>query len=44
MWGFAGYCGEVGWRLMNKPVSKGEQHNVVAGICHHCEQSGLQNP
>jgi len=23
-WGFAGYCGEAGWRLMNKPVGKGE--------------------
>ena len=23
-WGFAGYCGDAGGRLMNKPVSKGK--------------------
>ena len=27
-WGFGGYCGEAGGRLMNKPVSKGEYFTV----------------
>ena len=23
-WGFSGFCGDAGWRLKNKPKSKGE--------------------
>ncbi len=28
-WGFAGYCGEAGWRLMKKPVSKGTNCIII---------------
>jgi hypothetical protein len=31
-WGFAGYCGEAGWRLMNKPVGKGKCNTVLLGV------------
>lgn len=28
-WGFSGYCGEAGWRLMNKPVGKGACYKSI---------------
>ena len=31
-WGFAGYSGEAGWRLMNKPVSKGGQTTMLYDV------------
>ena len=31
-WGFHGHCGEAGWRLMNKPVSKGGQTTMLYDV------------
>ena len=31
-WGFGGYCGEAGWRLMNKPVGKGKYNTALLSV------------
>ena len=30
-WGFGGYSGECGWRLINKPVSRGQ---LICNLCY----------
>ena len=31
-WGFGGFSGDAGWRLMNKPFDKGERYTQLDGM------------
>ncbi len=38
-WGFGGYTGDTGGRLMNKPVGKGGQTTMLFNVSRHYPQA-----